>query len=424
MVRAVVGLWAVTCLAQPSVETVVSFEKVWQTVERRHWDPESLERLPDGRSWRQVHDEYRRLIFQATSDAQARGLISQMLGLLGQSHYAVLAGEPSDDLTPMSGGEGATGIDPMFTEGRMLVRGVAEGSPAAEAGVRPGWEIVRIDGFDVRSAVTRVQRRSGQLKQPGSVLRMLTLGRLSGPAGVAAKVVFAGPKDQPIERSLVRQRPPGTLTRFGFLPPTLLEFQSKRPRPDVGYVRFNLFLDPPGLMKKFEDAVLSCLRCRGFVIDLRGNPGGLAILAASMAGFLIDTPDVKLGTLYQREVKLKLVVNPRVDTFAGPVAVLVDSSSVSTSEIMAGGLQDLKRARIFGERTAGAALPSMVERLPNGDLFQFAVANYVSEGGQALEGRGVMPDTVVPTTRAALLSGQDPVLEAALDWVYAQKPLP
>jgi carboxyl-terminal processing protease len=220
----------------------------------------------------------------------------------------------------------------------------------------------------------------------------------------------------------VRERPPGNLARFGFLPPTLVEFSARRPRPDVGYVRFNLFLDPPGLIGKFEDAILSCKNCRGFVIDLRGNPGGLAILASSMAGFLIDEADIKLGTLYQREVTLKLTVNPRVETFAGPVAILVDGSSVSTSEIMAGGLQDLKRARIFGERTAGAALPSMVERLPNGDLLQYAVANYVSAGGQVLEGRGVVPDTAVETTRAALLAGKDPVLDAAINWIYAPKP--
>jgi len=409
-------------LAQPSAETMASFEKVWQTVEQRHWDPAFLAKLPGGRSWREVHDEYLQLIKQAPSDMEGRALIARMLSLLGQSHYAVLTGEPADDLTPVQGGVGATGIDPMFTEGCMLVRAVAANSPAARAGIRPGWEIVSIDGFDVRQATARIRERPGQLKQPSSLLRMLVLGRLSGPPGVAARITFAGAHNQLIRRSIVRERPSGNLSRFGFLPPTLVEFTASRPRPDIGYVRFNLFLDPPGLMAKFEEAIRSCLRCRGLVIDLRGNPGGLAILAASMTGFLIDTPDTYLGTLYQREVQLKLIVNPRLEVFSGPVAILVDGSSVSTSEIMAGGLQDLKRARIFGERTAGAALPSMVERLPNGDLFQYAVANYVSAGGQTLEGRGVTPDVVVPTPRAALLRGQDPVLEAALHWLYESRP--
>jgi carboxyl-terminal processing protease len=73
-------------------------------------------------------------------------------------------------------------------------------------------------------------------------------------------------------------------------------------------------------------------------------------------------------------------------------------------------------------KTAGAALPSMVEMLPNGDLFQYAMANYISEGGRTLEGNGVRPDVEVPTTREALLAGKDPVLDAALDWIYAPTP--
>jgi carboxyl-terminal processing protease len=82
-------------------------------------------------------------------------------------------------------------------------------------------------------------------------------------------------------------------------------------------------------------------------------------------------------------------------------------------------MQALKRARIFGSRTAGAALPSMVEVLPNGDLFQYAVANYVSESGRELEGAGVQPDVVIEHTLAALKAGQDRPLKAAIDWIYA-----
>src|SRR5262249_52447834 len=115
------------------------------------------------------------------------------------------------------------------------------------------------------------------------------------------------------------------------------------------------------------------------------------------------------------------VINPRAKVFGGPVAVLVDACSASTSEIFAGGLKDLGRARIFGTRTAAAALPSTFERLPNGDGFQHAIANYISEGGQPLEGIGVSPDVEVKLTRESLLAGHDAVLDAALDWIRRQK---
>jgi len=84
-------------------------------------------------------------------------------------------------------------------------------------------------------------------------------------------------------------------------------------------------------------------------------------------------------------------------------------------------MQDLKRARIFGTHTAGAALPSVFERLPNGDGFRYAIANYISEGGRPLEGIGVTPDQEVKLTRRQLLEGQDPVLNAAVSWIHQQK---
>jgi C-terminal processing protease CtpA/Prc len=59
--------------------------------------------------------------------------------------------------------------------------------------------------------------------------------------------------------------------------------------------------------------------------------------------------------------------------------------------------------------------------LPNGDAFQYAFANYVSVGGKALEGNGVVPDVKVPLTREALLAGQDPVIDAAVRWIRTQK---
>jgi carboxyl-terminal processing protease len=140
-----------------------------------------------------------------------------------------------------------------------------------------------------------------------------------------------------------------------------------------------------------------------------------------MAGFLVDKPDEKLGTMYMRDTALKFVVNPRAEVFTGPVAILLDGCSASTSEIFAGGLKDLGRARVFGTKSAAAALPSVIEKLPNGDGFQYAMANYISDGGKALEGNGVTPDVEVQLTRETLLSGHDAVVDAALEWIKKQR---
>jgi carboxyl-terminal processing protease len=124
--------------------------------------------------------------------------------------------------------------------------------------------------------------------------------------------------------------------------------------------------------------------------------------------------------MYMRDTTLNFVVNPRADSFTGPVAVLIDGNSASTSEIFAGGLQDLGRARVFGAKSAAAALPSVFTRLPNGDGFQYAIANYVSRNGQTLEGNGVIPDQEVHLTRDTLLAGRDAVIDAALYWIRSQ----
>jgi carboxyl-terminal processing protease len=125
--------------------------------------------------------------------------------------------------------------------------------------------------------------------------------------------------------------------------------------------------------------------------------------------------------MYLRNGSIHFAVFPRAEPFTGPLAILVDGCSASTAEIFAGGMQDLKRARVFGTRTAGAALPSLFGKLPNGDGFQYAIANYISEGGRPLEGIGVTPDEEVRFTRNQLLAGQDPVLEAAVSWIHKQK---
>ena len=136
-----------------------------------------------------------------------------------------------------------------------------------------------------------------------------------------------------------------------------------------------------------------------------------------IAGFFVNKDNQKLGEMKMREATLKFVIFPRPETYNGPLAILVDAGSASTTEILAQGLQDLNRARIFGTRTAGAALPSDIVRLPNGDGFQFAQASYTSEKGKVLEGAGVTPDVEIHQTQEALAAGHDLVLDAAEAWI-------
>ncbi|HEX8670300.1 MAG TPA: S41 family peptidase, partial [Longimicrobium sp.] len=166
----------------------------------------------------------------------------------------------------------------------------------------------------------------------------------------------------------------------------------------------------------------------GIVIDMRGNFGGVGGMAMGVAGHFTERRDT-IGTMITRRDRLQFVANPRRSTragasvrpFAGPVAVLTDALTISTAEIFAGGLQKLGRARVFGAPSAGQALPSLATKLPNGDVLVHAVADFRGPGGYRLEGPGVVPDVAAPLTRAALLAGHDPALDAALRWIDEQK---
>jgi len=204
----------------------------------------------------------------------------------------------------------------------------------------------------------------------------------------------------------------GSVVQFGNLPESRLVFESRMLAGGAGYIRFNEFLDPVSVMPKFEAAMKEFANAPGVILDLRGNPGGIGIMAMGIAGFFVGENGQQLGVMKMRDTTLKFAIFPRPDVYRGKLAILLDAGSASTTEILAQGLQDLNRARIFGTRSAGAALPSDIIRLPNGDGFQYPTATFTSVKGRVLEGNGVTPDVEVEPA-----SGHDAVIDAAAAWI-------
>jgi hypothetical protein len=228
------------------------------------------------------------------------------------------------------------------------------------------------------------------------------------PAVSNAPKVAPAPEAAPVQPQRMEE-PSSKTVEFGNLPTMRVEFESKTLDGGVGYIRFNEFLDPVSLMPKFEAALLDFARAPGVILDLRGNRGGIGIMASGMAGYFIGDTGHKLGEMRMRDTTLQFNVFPRPNVYAGRLAILLDEGSASTTEILAQGLQDLKRARIFGTRSAGAALPSDIIRLPDGDGFQYPTATYISANGRVLEGNGVVPDGEVRDGGA--------VIDAAVQWI-------
>jgi carboxyl-terminal processing protease len=404
-------LWTCAGMAQQ----VESFDAVWQTIADKHWHPEHLEHLPGGGSWKGIREEYRKRVELAKDQTEVRGILREMVGRIGKSHYAIAGLEMNRSQLLRQGGGTSPGFRVGLVEGKVVVTGVSTPS----IGVKVGWVLDSVAGVAVAPALSEIRRLTGATLQTGLRTHQMLQSFISGSSGETLNYQFL--LSPAIKKVVAIKIPEGNgSSGFGFVQGVNVEREFLKLGKDknVGYFRLDMFLDVIRVLPQFEQAIQSCKDCKGFLIDLRGNPGGVAIMANALAGWFVAKDNIKLGTMFQRGVNLNFVVLPRMNGYDGPLAILVDSASASTSEIFAGGMQDSKRARIFGTQTAGAALPSVVESLPNGDLFQFAVANYVSESGKELEGLGVTPDVIVRHSLAALRAGRDLVIEAALDWIH------
>lgn len=392
-----------------------SFDVVWTTIRDHHPDPALR-----GLDWETVRAELRPRVAAARSTEEAREVMVEMIDRLDQSHFQIIPAEVLEALgrRPEEGALGGeTGVDVRVIGGRALVTAVRAASSAAVAGVAPGWEVTDIDGEDLAPVLRKVADAYRGRSWLDAHLAGTVDGRLEGPVGTEVRVGMRGGGRDRTEVVLKRQEPRGERYKLGFIPGIPVWIEHRTLAGGVGYVAFSSFLDPVRLMPELGKAITSFMTAPGVILDLRGNGGGLGAMVTGVAGWLVGPGQTNLGTVRLRDVELRMVVFRRPETYSGPVAILTDGLSVSGAEVLAGGLQALGRARVFGSRTAGMVLASQIDRLPNGDAFQYVFANYTSPSGAVLEGRGVVPDVEISPGQEDLLASRDQVLEAAVGWI-------
>jgi carboxyl-terminal processing protease len=352
-----------------------------------------------------------------------------MLRRIGDSHYGLIPRAVADAVqTGGGGGAGDIGAELRIADGQVVVWRVDPGGPSAARGIRPGWIVDAIG--DRRPAQELAALRDLEGTPEARIahtqfLRSINVA-LDGRPGESVHLVVRDAQDRTTSVDLVRRTRPGTPVQFGNLPPFVAELAHHRIELQsrcVGVIRFNIWMVIP-LSAAFDRAIDTMRDCAGIVIDIRGNPGGVAGMVIGVAGHFYETEQT-LGELTMRTGELRLYANPRrVDTqgaavapFGGPIAVLTDALSVSTSEIFAAAIKVTGRGRLFGETTAGQALPATAVRLPSGDVLMHVVADLTAPDGSRIEGNGVTPDRVVPLRRNDLLGGRDAPLDAAVRWI-------
>ena len=387
-----------------------AFEMVWNTVREKHFDPDF-----GGVDWDKVREQYAPKVAAVKSDNELYIVLQAMLGELHQSHFSIIPPEAIVDDGSKEPKGGGAGLDIRLIDGEAIINHVESGSKASAAGLRAGFIIKKIDDTTMDQIVGRFAQSTESPAIKRTRITRFALAKINGKPETTVRLTVTDESDRTREVIVEREKLKGEMSpRFGNFPPQYMEFESKRLAGGIGYIRFNIFVMP--LMEKIRAAIRSMSDATGIIIDLRGNPGGFGGMASGIAGAL-EAKQVSLGAMKLRSGRQAFIVFPQTNPYLGPVAILVDGGSASTSEIFAAGLQEIGRASVVGEQTMGAALPSIFGKLPTGALFQYAIADFKTPNGVLIEGLGVKPNIEVKLTRRALLEGRDPQLDAAVSLI-------
>jgi carboxyl-terminal processing protease len=398
---------------------VETFDLAWRTVRDSHFD-----KTFNGVNWDAVNAELRPKAVAARTVGELRAVIRDMLGRLGQSHFALLPASADSASEVPRDTSGTPGFDVRLVDQDLLVTQVEPDGGGTAGGVHTGWKLRSIDGVATSALLESLPDTLEPRLMQVEAWRLMQM-RLRGPSGSRVALTFEDGSGATVQRSVERRLEPGEPVTVGNLPTMYVRVRSRRVetpagRP-AGVIAFNVWMTAVDPL--FQQAVDEFRKSDGIIVDLRGNPGGLAAMLMGISGHFIDERK-PLGVMKTRDNELRFPVNPRrvsatgerVQPFAGPVAILLDGLSGSASECFAGGMQSLGRVRVFGQRSMGQALPALFTRLPNGDVLIHAYGDFVTADGTRLEGRGVVPDEPVAVDRAQLLAGRDRTLEAALAW--------
>lgn len=285
------------------------------------------------------------------------------------------------------------GMD-LAKENALVIMTVFENTPASRAGLQPGDRITKIDGRPTRS------------------MRMEdALSRMRGKKGsqVHITVERGGPKGWTEPRSLQLAR---EWIKIDNVSAKLLDGK-------IGYLRIKQFSentdrDVERELTKLEKSAEEG-RLQGLVLDLRNNPGGLLDQAVRVADLFIDS-----GLIVRTEGRDRRVLDEEMAHLKGtrtqlPLVALVNAGSASAAEIVAGALQDHKRAAILGTQTFGKGSVQTVIELEDGSALKLTIARYFTPSGRSIQERGIEPDLVVEQVKLADLRaatagtpGEDP----------------
>ena len=306
-------------------------------------------------------------------------------------HSSFLNAKSLNDMKVQTKGEfGGLGIEVTMENGFVKVISPIDNTPAYKAGVKSGDYITHLDKTSVIGLTLDE-----------------AVGKMRGPIGSKIKITIGRKNQEPFDLVIKRD---------------VIKITSVRSRleKDVGYVRITTFSEQTN--KSTKEAVKKILKnknLKGFVLDLRNNPGGLLEQAVAISDLFLEQGEIVSTRGRDSENPETYKAKPG-DVINGlPLVVLINSGSASASEIVAGALQDHKRAIILGTQSFGkGSVQTIIPVNPFGAL-RITTAKYFTPSGRSIQKKGIAPDIIVEAAKVEKIDGniggREADLKGALD---------
>jgi carboxyl-terminal processing protease len=356
---------SVKAALEDSPKTVV--DEVWQIVNN-----EFVDREFNHIDWQKQRQE---LLKQTYSDRkQAYQAIRGSLKTLGDPYTRFLDPAEFEDLTSQTSGElSGVGIRLTIDEktNDLTVVEPIKNSPAAKAGIQSGDKILRINGKP--TALMSIEQASEAIK---------------GDEGTEVSLQIAKPNQKVFDVTLVREQ---------IELPSVNYTLNQEDQLKVGYIKLDEFSSHAAEQMKQAIEELSNKQASGFILDLRGNPGGLLFSSVEIARMWMEEGSI-VSTIDRKGGNQKFSADGKALTQL-PLVVLVDQYSASASEILAGALKENGRATLVGTRTYGKGTVQSVHSLSDGSGLAVTIARYYPPSGIDINHKGISPNIEVDLTK-------------------------
>jgi carboxyl-terminal processing protease len=305
-------------------------------------------------------------------------------------HSAYLDADSFKDMRVETEGQfGGLGIEVTMENGFVKVVSPIEDTPAARAGVKPGDLIIRLDDKAVKG-MTLTEAVRFMRGKPGSDIT-LTIVREGATKPLKITLTRAVIKIQSVKSRMLE-------SGFGYV--RITQFQAGT---DKGLAE---------ALKKLETENKGALR--GMILDLRNNPGGVLNSAVGVSDAFLDKGLIVYTEGRVADSKMKLSATPGDLLNGAPLVVLINGGSASASEIVAGALQDHKRAVIMGTKSFGKGSVQTIIPMSNGGALKLTTARYYTPSGRSIQASGIVPDIVTEEARITKSEAADRLREADL----------